>query len=55
MRFENFVYNTKFYFLAYILCHMYSTLFHMLYLYWSQAEGENPIFWKKEKNNNKFM
>ena len=28
---------------------------HMLYLYWIQSEGENPISWKKEKDNNKFM
>ena len=34
---------------------MYSTQFHMLYLYWIQDEGENPISWKKEKDNNKFM
>ena len=29
---------------------MYSTLFHMLYLSWIQAEEENPVSWTKGKD-----
>ena len=36
---------------SHILYHMYSTLFHMLYLSWIQAEEENPISWTKGKDD----